>query len=198
MLVEMILPDAVSASFSKLLDLNMLVMNGGRKRTIAEVCCSAQCCRLRVRENCSNHGSADRDRSHRRLNSRQTRTRLLVQRSLATRNNPAQVGRRRCTPAGNKSLSVKFTKFKTGEAKTFCDFNPAQSKHAKLQTARPVFERAERQIRRDKNYISLQNFSQGTTFACVRSNRNSIESSRAGSRSRVAEWHDFLEVSTTD
>ena len=38
LLVEMILPDAVSASFSKLLDLNMLMMNGGRERTIAEFC----------------------------------------------------------------------------------------------------------------------------------------------------------------
>jgi len=34
----MIVPDAVSASFSKLLDLNMLVMNGGRERTKAEFC----------------------------------------------------------------------------------------------------------------------------------------------------------------
>jgi SAM-dependent methyltransferase len=37
-LVDMILPDAASASFSKLLDLNMLVMNGGRERTMAEFC----------------------------------------------------------------------------------------------------------------------------------------------------------------
>jgi hypothetical protein len=36
LLVEMVVPDAVSASFSKLLDLNMLVMNGGRERTKAE------------------------------------------------------------------------------------------------------------------------------------------------------------------
>ena len=36
LLVDMIVPDAASASFSKLLDLNMLVMNGGRERTIAE------------------------------------------------------------------------------------------------------------------------------------------------------------------
>jgi hypothetical protein len=36
LVVDMIVPDAVSASFSKLLDLNMLVMNGGRERTIAE------------------------------------------------------------------------------------------------------------------------------------------------------------------
>jgi O-methyltransferase len=34
----MIVPDATSASFSKLLDLNMLVMNGGRERTTAELC----------------------------------------------------------------------------------------------------------------------------------------------------------------
>src|SRR5712692_10339508 len=38
LLVDMIVPDAVSASFSKLLDLNMLVMNGGRERTKAEFC----------------------------------------------------------------------------------------------------------------------------------------------------------------
>jgi len=38
LLVEMIVPDAASASFSKLLDLNMLVMNGGRERTKAEFC----------------------------------------------------------------------------------------------------------------------------------------------------------------
>jgi O-methyltransferase domain/Dimerisation domain len=36
LLVEMIVPDAASASFSKLIDLNMLVMNGGRERTLAE------------------------------------------------------------------------------------------------------------------------------------------------------------------
>jgi hypothetical protein len=38
LLVDMIVPDAPSASFSKLLDLNMLVMNGGRERTTAEFC----------------------------------------------------------------------------------------------------------------------------------------------------------------
>ncbi len=38
LLVDMIVPDAASPSFSKLLDLNMLVMNGGRERTIAEFC----------------------------------------------------------------------------------------------------------------------------------------------------------------
>jgi len=38
LLVDMIVPDAVSASFSKFLDLNMLVMNGGRERTKAEFC----------------------------------------------------------------------------------------------------------------------------------------------------------------
>jgi hypothetical protein len=36
LLVEMIVPDSNSASFSKLLDLNMLVMTGGRERTEAE------------------------------------------------------------------------------------------------------------------------------------------------------------------
>jgi hypothetical protein len=36
LLVDMIVPEAASASFSKLLDLNMLVMNGGRERTMAE------------------------------------------------------------------------------------------------------------------------------------------------------------------
>ncbi len=36
LLVDMIVPDAAFASFSKFLDLNMLVMNGGRERTIAE------------------------------------------------------------------------------------------------------------------------------------------------------------------
>jgi O-methyltransferase domain/Dimerisation domain len=36
LLVDMIVPDVTSASFSKLLDLNMLVMNGGRERTIVE------------------------------------------------------------------------------------------------------------------------------------------------------------------
>jgi hypothetical protein len=38
LLVETIVPDGPSASFSKLLDLNMLVMNGGRERTRAEFC----------------------------------------------------------------------------------------------------------------------------------------------------------------
>jgi hypothetical protein len=38
LLIDMIVPDAASASFSKLLDLNMLVMNGGRERTKAEFC----------------------------------------------------------------------------------------------------------------------------------------------------------------
>jgi hypothetical protein len=38
LLVDMIVPDTTSASFSKLLDLNMLVMNGGRERTQAEFC----------------------------------------------------------------------------------------------------------------------------------------------------------------
>jgi hypothetical protein len=38
LLVDMIVPDGASASFSKLLDLNMLVMNGGRERTKAEFC----------------------------------------------------------------------------------------------------------------------------------------------------------------
>jgi len=38
LLVDMIVPDGASASFSKLLDLNMLVMNGGRERTQAEFC----------------------------------------------------------------------------------------------------------------------------------------------------------------
>ena len=38
LLVDMIVPDAASPSFSKLLDLNMLVMNGGRERTIVEFC----------------------------------------------------------------------------------------------------------------------------------------------------------------
>jgi O-methyltransferase domain/Dimerisation domain len=36
LLVDMIVSEAASGSFSKLLDLNMLVMNGGRERTIAE------------------------------------------------------------------------------------------------------------------------------------------------------------------
>src|SRR5712692_11193947 len=36
LLVDMIVPDPAFASFSKFLDLNMLVMNGGRERTIAE------------------------------------------------------------------------------------------------------------------------------------------------------------------
>ena len=36
LLVEMIVPEGNSASFSKLLDLNMLVMTGGRERTRAE------------------------------------------------------------------------------------------------------------------------------------------------------------------
>jgi hypothetical protein len=38
LLVDTIVPDAATASFSKLLDLNMLVMNGGRERTKAEFC----------------------------------------------------------------------------------------------------------------------------------------------------------------
>ena len=38
LLVDMIVPDAATPSFSKLLDLNMLVMNGGRERTKVEFC----------------------------------------------------------------------------------------------------------------------------------------------------------------
>jgi hypothetical protein len=38
LLVDTIVPDAASAPFSKFLDLNMLVMNGGRERTKAEFC----------------------------------------------------------------------------------------------------------------------------------------------------------------
>jgi hypothetical protein len=38
LLIDMIVPETPSASFSKLLDLNMLVMNGGRERTQAEFC----------------------------------------------------------------------------------------------------------------------------------------------------------------
>ena len=51
LLVDMVVPDAASASFSKLLDLNMLVMNGGRERTIAEVralLCAAGCVLTRI------------------------------------------------------------------------------------------------------------------------------------------------------
>ncbi len=51
LLVDMIVPNAASASFSKLLDLNMLVMNGGRERTIAEVralLCAAGCVLTRI------------------------------------------------------------------------------------------------------------------------------------------------------
>ncbi len=38
LLVDMLVPDTDSKSFSKLLDLNMLVMTGGRERTQAEFC----------------------------------------------------------------------------------------------------------------------------------------------------------------
>jgi hypothetical protein len=38
LLVDMIVPDEGAPSFSKLLDLNMLVMNGGRERTRVEFC----------------------------------------------------------------------------------------------------------------------------------------------------------------
>ena len=38
LLVDMVVPDTDSKSFSKLLDLNMLVMTGGRERTQAEFC----------------------------------------------------------------------------------------------------------------------------------------------------------------
>jgi hypothetical protein len=38
LLVEMVVPDSKSTSFSKFLDLNMLVMTGGRERTKAEFC----------------------------------------------------------------------------------------------------------------------------------------------------------------
>jgi len=38
LLVDMVVPDTDSESFSKLLDLNMLVMTGGRERTQAEFC----------------------------------------------------------------------------------------------------------------------------------------------------------------
>ena len=36
LIVDMIVPETESASFSKLLDLNMMVMTGGRERTISE------------------------------------------------------------------------------------------------------------------------------------------------------------------
>jgi hypothetical protein len=36
LLVDMVVPENNTSSFSKLLDLNMLVMNGGRERTQAE------------------------------------------------------------------------------------------------------------------------------------------------------------------
>jgi len=52
LLVYMIVPDAASASFSKFLDLkHVLVMNGGRERTIAEFV-SALRCRLHAHEDC--------------------------------------------------------------------------------------------------------------------------------------------------
>ncbi len=38
LLVDMVVPDTDSKSFSKVLDLNMLVMTGGRERTQAEFC----------------------------------------------------------------------------------------------------------------------------------------------------------------
>jgi hypothetical protein len=38
LLVDMVVPDTDAMSFSKLLDLNMLAMNGGRERTKAEFC----------------------------------------------------------------------------------------------------------------------------------------------------------------
>jgi hypothetical protein len=38
LLVDMVVPDSNVNCFSKLLDLNMLVMNGGRERTKAEFC----------------------------------------------------------------------------------------------------------------------------------------------------------------
>ncbi len=38
LIVDMVVPDTNSASFSKLLDLNMMVMTGGRERTKAEWC----------------------------------------------------------------------------------------------------------------------------------------------------------------
>ena len=37
LLVEMVVPDAAANCFSKLLDLNMLVMTGGRERTKSEL-----------------------------------------------------------------------------------------------------------------------------------------------------------------
>jgi hypothetical protein len=36
LIVDMVVPDTDATSFSKFLDLNMLVMNGGRERTQAE------------------------------------------------------------------------------------------------------------------------------------------------------------------
>jgi hypothetical protein len=38
LIVDMVVPETDATSFSKLLDLNMLVMNGGRERTKAEFC----------------------------------------------------------------------------------------------------------------------------------------------------------------
>ena len=51
LIVDMIVPETDATSFSKLLDLNMLVMNGGRERTQAEFCAlldAAGCKLMRV------------------------------------------------------------------------------------------------------------------------------------------------------
>jgi hypothetical protein len=59
LLVNMVVPENGAKCFSKLLDLNILVMNGGRERTKAEFLCSARRRRFQTHENRSNYGAAE-------------------------------------------------------------------------------------------------------------------------------------------
>ena len=68
LLVNMVVPENDAKCFSELLDLNMLVMNGGRKRTKAEFLCSARRRRFQVHENHSNYGTAEHHRSRAEIN----------------------------------------------------------------------------------------------------------------------------------
>ena len=59
LLVDMVVPDTDAMSFSKLLDLNMLAMTGGRERAKAEFRALLDAVALQPDENHSNNGSAE-------------------------------------------------------------------------------------------------------------------------------------------
>jgi hypothetical protein len=59
-----------------------------------------------------------------------------------------------------------------------CDFNPGAIKARKRQTARPVFKTGSDKYRQTRITFHYKTFRKAPTFACVCSNRNSIESSK--------------------